>query len=237
MGIESDMTNRARQAIKLFEAAGQIDAATLERIKYDVGYDKSDYATQWMAALLAVKPDGDNRIALAQALLRAWDWQLDGMGKGDALALMVMRPAMRQSYRRLPLPNAREVLIETIEHLDKHFASLDPKLGTVLRLRQGSVDLPMQGGSDTLRAATLWDVDEKDGRLAVRHGDSFIQFVEWDAEGNVASRSIQPFGAATTRPESPHYTDQAKLFVEHKTKPVYFTREQLMPHAKRRYRP
>jgi acyl-homoserine-lactone acylase len=237
MGIESDMTNRARQAIKLFEAAGQIDAATLERIKYDVGYDKSDYATQWMAALLAVKPDGDNRIALAQALLRAWDWQLDGKGKGDALALMVMRPAMRQSYRRLPLPNAREVLIETIEHLDKHFASLDPKLGTVLRLRQGSVDLPMHGGSDTLRAATLWDVDEKDGRLAVRHGDSFIQFVEWDAEGNVASRSIQPFGAATTRPESPHYTDQAKLFVEHKTKPVYFTREQLMPHAKRRYRP
>jgi acyl-homoserine-lactone acylase len=237
MGIETDMTNRARQAIKLFEAAGPIDAATLERIKYDVGYDKSDYATQWMAALLAVKPDGDNRIALAQALLRAWDWQLDGKGKGDALALMVMRPAMRQSYRRLPLPDAREVLTETIDHLDKHFASLDPQLGTVLRLRQGTVDLPMDGGSDTLRAATLWDVDETDGRLAVRHGDSFIQFVEWDADGTVRSRSIQPFGAATTRPDSPHHTDQAKLFVQHKTKPVYFSREQLMPHAKRRYRP
>lgn len=237
MGIEADMTNRARQAILLFEAAGQIDAATLDRIKYDVGYDKSDYATGWINALLAVKADGDTRIPQAQALLRAWDWQMDGKGKGDALALMLMRPAMRQSYRRLPLPDAREELVAAIDHMEKHFQSLDPRLGTVLRLRQGKVDLPMDGGSDTLRAATLWDVDEKDGRFAVRHGDSFIQFVEWDADGNLTSRSIQPFGAATTRPESPHYTDQAKLFVEHKTKPVYFTREQLMPHAKRRYRP
>ena len=148
-----------------------------------------------------------------------------------------MRPAMRQSYRRLPLPDPREELVAAIDHLEKHFKTLDPKLGTVLRLRQGKVDLPMDGGSDTLRAATLWDVDEKDGRFAVRHGDSFIQFVEWDDQGNVTSRSIQPFGAATTRPDSPHYADQAKLFVEHKTKPVYFTREALMPHAKRRYRP
>lgn len=237
MGIEDDMTNRARQAIKLFEAAGQIDAATLARIKYDVGYDKSDYATGWIDALLAVKPEGDKRIPEAQALLRAWDWQMDGKGKGDALALMLMRPAMRQSYRRLPLPDPREELVAAIDHLEKYFRTLDPKLGTVLRLRQGKVDLPMDGGSDTLRAATLWDVDEKDGRFAVRHGDSFIQFVEWDKDGNVSSRSIQPFGAATTRPDSPHYADQAKLFVEHKTKPVYFTRQALMPHAKRRYRP
>ncbi len=237
MGIEDDMTNRARQAIKLFEAAGQIDAATLARIKYDVGYDKSDYATGWINALLAVKPDGDKRIPQAQALLRAWDWQMDGKGKGDALALMLMRPAMRQSYRRLPLPDPREELVAAIDHLEKYFRTLDPKLGTVLRLRQGKVDLPMDGGSDTLRAATLWDVDEKDGRFAVRHGDSFIQFVEWDKDGNVSSRSIQPFGAATTRPDSPHYADQAKLFVEHQTKPVYFTRQALMPHAKRRYRP
>ncbi|OHC97907.1 MAG: penicillin amidase [Sphingomonadales bacterium RIFCSPHIGHO2_01_FULL_65_20] len=237
MGIEDDMTNRARQAIKLFEAAGQIDAATLARIKYDVGYDKSDYATGWINAVLAVKPDGDKRIPQAQALLRAWDWQMDGKGKGDALALMLMRPAMRQSYRRLALPDPREELVAAIDHLEKHFKTLDPKLGTVLRLRQGKVDLPMDGGSDTLRAATLWDVDEKDGRFAVRHGDSFIQFVEWDKDGNVSSRSIQPFGAATTRPDSPHYADQAKLFVEHQTKPVYFTRQALMPHAKRRYRP
>ena len=72
----------------------------------------------------------------------------------------------------------------------------------VLRLRQGDVDLPLDGGSDTLRASPLWDVDD-DGRLSVRQGASFIQWVEWLPGQRVSSRSIQPFGAATTRPASP----------------------------------
>src|SRR3546814_7720702 len=72
-----------------------------------------------------------------------------------------------------------------------------------------SVDLPLDGGNDTVRASTLWD-EEPDGRLKVRHGDSFIMFVTWDREGRVRSESIQPFGAATTRPDSPHYNDRSE---------------------------
>jgi acyl-homoserine-lactone acylase len=53
----------------------------------------------------------------------------------------------------------------------------------------------------------------------------------------VLSESIQPYGAATTRPESPHYTDQMKLFVAGKYKPVHFEWADAVKHAKRRYRP
>src|SRR3546814_17799400 len=67
--------------------------------------------------------------------------------------------------------------LETVAHLQEHFGGLDPKLGTVLRLRHGEganrVDLPLDGGNDTVRASTLWD-EEPDGRLNVRPGDSFI---------------------------------------------------------------
>ena len=61
------------------------------------------------------------------------------------------------------------------------------------------VCLPVDGGSDTLRAATTWDVAD-DGRLSLRHGDSFIMWIEWAPGARVSSRSVQPFGAATTRP-------------------------------------
>ena len=81
----------------------------------------------------------------------------------------------------------------------------------------------------------MWKKEEPDGRLPIRHGDSFIQFVEWPAGGPVTSRSIQPFGAATTRPDSPHYTDQAPLFAAQRTKPVHFTRADIAAHAVRRY--
>lgn len=240
LGVEDDMTNRATRLITLFEQSGQIDAARLKAIKYDTAYAKTGYAKAWMDRLLALDTKGDRALAEAQGLLRQWDWNLDGKGKGDALALMVLRPANGSHYQRKPDPDPRQVLTETVNHLQEHFAGLDPKLGTVLRLRHGEgahrIDLPLDGGNDTVRASTLWDV-EPDGRLKVRHGDSFIMFVTWDSAGKVRSESVQPFGAATTRPDSPHYNDQAKLFVQHKLKPVLFDPAALKASGARFYRP
>jgi acyl-homoserine-lactone acylase len=240
LGIEDDMTNRAVRLIELFEASGQIDEARLKAIKYDTAYSRRGYAKAWMDRLLALDTKDDPALARAQELLRAWDWTLDGRGKGDALALMMLRPANGRHYQRRAAPDPRTVLKETVAHLHEHFNGLDPKLGTVLRLRHGEganrVDLPLDGGNDTVRASTLWD-EEPDGRLKVRHGDSFIMFVTWDRNGRVRSESIQPFGAATTRPDSPHYNDQAPLFVAHKLKPVLFDPAALKASGARFYRP
>ena len=240
LGVEDDMTNRATRLIELFEASGQIDEARLKAIKYDTAYARSGYAKAWMDRLLALNVKDDPALVAAQNLLRRWDWNLDGKGKGDALALMVLRPANGSHYQRRAGPDPRTVLAETVTHLQEHFGGLDPKLGTVLRLRHGEgasrIDLPLDGGNDTVRASTLWDA-EPDGRLKVRHGDSFIMFVTWDAAGRVRSESIQPFGSATTRPESPHYNDQAPLFVRHQLKHVLFDPAALKASGARFYRP
>ncbi len=237
LGVELGMTNRARRAIDLFEATGPVSRQDLYRIKYDRVYSKASYAGTWMRRLLAVDPGDDSEVRAAQALLKRWDWTMDGEGDGDALALVLLRPAMRASYKSEPMPDPREELNKATAYLSANYGTLDPPLGTVLRLRQGDVDLPLDGGSDTLRASTLWDESPDDQRLLVRHGDSFLMFVEWPDGAAVRSRSIQPYGAATTRPASPHYADQATLFVEKRTKPVYFTRESLEGHVERRYRP
>lgn len=240
LGIEDDMTNRAARLIELFEASGPIDEARLKAIKYDTSYAKTGYARAWIDRLLALDVSGDPALAEAQRLLRKWDWNLDGKGHGDALALMLLRPAGGRHYQRRAAPDPLTVLKQTVVHLQDHFATLDPKLGAVLRLRHGEgphrVDLPLDGGNDTIRASTLWDV-EPDGRLKVRHGDSFILFVTWDRDGRVHSESIQPFGAATTRPDSPHYNDQAPLFVAHRLKPVLFDPAALRASGARFYRP
>lgn len=235
MGIEGDMTNRGRRAIELMEADSSISEAELERIKYDTGFSRGSYLGAWMRAIAALDLSGEPELRAAQALLATWDWTLDGRGRSDALALLLSRPANRQHYRRLAPPEAREELETAVAHLRKHFGRLDPPLGAMLRLRRGTVDLPLDGGPDVLRAAPLWDVDA-DGRLRVRHGDSFIMFVSWDRDGRVRSRSIVPFGASDD-PESPHYADQAPLFARHRLKPVHFEPSQLRAHARRRYRP
>ena len=235
LGIETDFTNRGVRSIELMEADPSISEAELERIKYDTTFSRSSYLATWLRAIAALDVRDQPELRQAQALLASWDWNLDGKGPADALACLLIRPANRQHYRRLTPPDAREELAKAAEHLRTHFGRLDPPLGALLRLRRGKVDLPLDGGPDVLRAAPLWDVEE-DGRLKVRHGDSFIMVVSWDPQGRVRSRSMMPFGASN-RPDSPHYADQAPLFVRHRTKPVLFDPAELKQQAARRYRP
>lgn len=236
LGVETDTTNRATRAVELMSALPKIGEAELERVKYDTGVSRHSWAGKWFANLAAVDPRGNQRLADAKLLLARWDGNFDGRGLADALAVLLMRAGQSWHYPRKPETDPRAELGKAAAYLRDHFGRLDVPLGDLLRLRQGTVDLPMDGGPDVLRAAALWD-EGKDGRLEVKHGDSFVMFMAWDRQGRVHSRSIQPFGAATSRPDSPHYADQAPLFVRHQTKPVWFSPAELRAHVGRVYRP
>ena len=76
-----------------------------------------------------------------------------------------------------------------------------------------------------------------DGRIAGVAGDSYILLVEWDGQGRVSSRSIQPYGSATLDRRSPHYADQAPLFAAGRLKPVWMDESEIRAHLEREYRP
>ena len=232
-GVETDLTNRSRRAVKLLSMPGPITRDRLLAIKFDTGYERAGYVAFMLDGIAKLDLRGDPQLAKAQALLGTWDLKADGRGPADALAVMVLEEGMSASYNLRPMHDLRTELAKAAAHLIKYFGRLDPPLGDVIRIRRGSVDLPGEGGGDTLRAATSWNVDP-DGRLSIKHGDSFVMLIEWGKDGTVHSESIQPYGAATTRRDSPHYADQAPLFVARKFKPVWFTRADVAAHAVRR---
>lgn len=241
LGIERKQTNRSRRAYKLMSEAERLDRDTLEAIKYDTVYERASYVDVMMTALEGLEATGE--LAEARDLMLAWDYNSDGKGRADSLAYLMLRDFMSAEYQNKgAYPDIGKALGEAVDHLNDHFGRIDPPMGDLVRLRQGDVDLPLDGGSDTLRAATTWKVAD-DGRLSLVHGDSFIQWVEWPAPGaegetgnrRVSSRSIQPFGQATTRPGSPHYTDQMQLYIDHQLKPVRFWRDDVEANAARRY--
>jgi acyl-homoserine-lactone acylase len=237
LGIERRMTNRIVRAMELLSAeTGKITPERLLAIKNDTAYSKASFAGPWMAKLLAVDVRDDADLLAAQQLLRTWDWNSDGNAPADAIGEAMMHLANGAAYNGDPLPDPREKLREVVDRFMKAFGRIDPALGDLQRLQRGTVDLPANGGTDTLRAATTWE-PQPDGRMRVKHGDSFIMLITWDKTGKVNSQSIQPYGAATTRPESPHYTDQMVMFEKRQYKPVHFERADLLRHAKRAYRP
>ena len=237
LGIERKQTNRSRRAYRLLSEAQVLDRETLERIKYDMAYERENYVAVLWDALenLEAEDEPAPEIREARDLLLGWDFTADNEGRADALALLMIRDWMSAEYQnKAEWPDVREELAKHVAHLREHFGRIDPPMSELLRLRQGDKDLGLDGGSDTLRASTTWDVDE-DGRLSLVHGDSFIQWAEWPADGGkVRSRSIQPFGSATTRPDSPHYNDQMELYAAREMKPVHFWREDVLANAKSR---
>lgn len=233
LGIENGMTNRAVRMLELFDADPSISRDELDAIKMDKGYSRDGWVGRWIAAMLAATDPG---LRDAQALLRTWDWTLDGQGRADSLAALAVAAGARAAYRLQAMPDPAEKLRDAADFLTRHHGRLDPPLGKLLRVERGRLSLPVYGGPDALRAI-YWDRDEATGRLVADTGDSFIMMVEWPKGGRVVSRSIHQFGAASTRPASKHYADQAPLFVRQQYKPVWFEEADLRLHVAREYRP
>ena len=74
------------------------------------------------------------------------------------------------------------------------------------------MDIGLFGGPDLLHA--VYGRPGPDGRIVGVAGDSYVLLVEWDAQGRVSSRSVQPYGSATLESGSPHYADQAPAWAK-----------------------
>jgi acyl-homoserine-lactone acylase len=233
MGIQTNMTNRSYRAQETFGADPKITAEAFRRYKFDISYSARSEIAQMITEVLAVDPGQDADLKAAQGVLKAWDRRTDIHSRGAALAVMMGTEA--HSYDDRPRVKPIDALHHAITTLKIHFGRIDPEWGQVNRFRRGTYDAPIDGGPDTYRA--VYGVPQKDGTLTAVDGDTFIMFVTWDKNGTLSSESIHQFGSATLDAKSKHYADQSPLFVAMKTKPVWFTQEQLAGHVEADYRP
>lgn len=236
LGIEAGVTNRA---LRLQQLLGNLDAVSQEdfyRIKYDLFYDESFAPIAQLRAFQAKgKQSLPEELHPAFDLLASWDLGTGRSNRAAALAMLTMAPLIDSRQRREDVELATE-LERARAHLQTHFGRIDPVYGDVVRHERGDKSWPIDGGPDVLRAVYT-NTDSQSGKLSNVAGDSYIMFVEWDADGAVSSRAVHNFGSATLDVESPHYADQAPLFVEHRDKPVRLDLEDLLTHASKDYRP
>ena len=234
MGIETHMTNRGLRALELFSADDSITWDEFIAYKYDMVYSEDSRIAQLIERMVNAPAPDDELTRDALAILKEWDRSTDPESTGAALAIMVGLPNNNGD-----IPDADkllESLNDAAETLMEVHGRLDVPWKEVNRLQRGEVDLGIGGGPDILHAV-YGGPSEDGGHFIGRTGDSLVLLVRWDADGKVHSESIHQFGSASTRPDSPHYADQAKLFVKRELKPVLFEREAVEKHAVRTYHP
>ena len=234
-GIETRMTNRSLRALELLGGDDQITREEFDQYKFDVTYSSRSMVAAGLRRLLDAPPPADALTRQAWDLLRGWDLAATADSRTTALALMALMPTDEPEAGAAPTPVLLERLAAAARLLQERFGRIDVPWQDVLRLRHGTVDIGLSGGPDLLHA--VYGRPGRDGRIAGVAGDSYILLVEWDGQGRVSSRSIQPYGSATLDGRSPHYADQAPLFAAGRLKPVWMDESEIRAHLEREYRP
>jgi penicillin amidase/acyl-homoserine-lactone acylase len=230
-GIETNMTNRALRATSLL--AGDLDGRTTQgeliQIKYDDAYDEESLAAQLRDAI-ASTPFED--AAVREAAERAGAWTLSASRENRGAGLVLMTYYMTEGED--VLAEVETAFPLAVDWLTAHHGRIDPEWGEINRLIRGEVNLPLDGGPDTLRA--VYGDPQEDGTLRMVAGDGLTYFVEWREDGTQSVLATHQYGASN-RPDADHYTTQMEMFASEGLRPVPMSEAAVRRAAVEIYRP
>lgn len=239
IGVRARSTNRGLREQELYGADPSITAEEFIAYKMDAHYAAGSNLRRLIASALADNDiANDDALADARAVLENWDGNADRSDRGAALAIDFGRKALGPLLdgENAPLSDMKTALKAATADLLAGFGRLDPEWGEANRLMRGDVNVPVDGGPDTLRAIySMSDYSMGPGEAIA--GDTYIIVAEWPADGARTLRTIHQFGAATLDKSSPHYADQAPLFAEGEWKTPPMTLDAVLAEAGRNYRP
>ena len=128
-----------------------------------------------------------------------------------------------------------EHFIDAAKFLKKKYGEIDVSWKNVNRMIRGEHSFGLGGGPDVMHS--IYGNLKSNGELEAFAGDSYILFVDWDKDGGVTSKSIHQYGSATMKVDSPHYSDQTKLFANRQLKDVWFTKKDILKNIEKIYSP
>ncbi len=237
LGLPTRMTNRAWRGLDLLGADPAVDRAELEAVKFDHVYAPESRAYRYLSAVFldeAGSEDEPAALAEGRRLLAGWDRRAALDSTAAPLAVCVLTEEWVAEQKGVRPAPAEEVFRDCIADFERWFGRLELPWGEVNRLERGGESWPLAGGPDTLRAVYGLDPDD-DGVLTAGAGDGLFTFVAWHPDGSQRIRSIHQYGSATSRPDSPHYADQAPLFAAQRLKEMTLDEAAVRADARRVY--
>jgi len=124
---------------------------------------------------------------------------------------------------------------EALHEVNSLYGRSDVAWGEVHRVRKGSVDLPVTGGSGTMGCFRVLEFrKDHDGKLAANSGDGWVFAVEFSEPPK--AYTVVAY-SASDGDGSPHFSDQAALFSANKMKRAAFTEAEIQAQLLKTYHP
>ena len=240
MGYETYENNRSQRFMELIGPLDKISYDDFKRIKYDQQLPSQLHYAVQLDSLLGLQASDYPDLALLLDTLHHWNRQSD-VGNVGATPFLVLIQYISKKYhltniyqrKTLTTAESLDALRHTKRYLLKHFGRLDVPLGEYQKMVRGKTERPLAGLPDVIGA--IYSTPHTKGRVKGFVGDCLIQLVRFTPEGPVIE-SVNTYGASN-RPDSPHYSDQMEMFLQHKTKPMPLNKAVVYARAERVYHP
>lgn len=241
MGYLVFENNRSTRFRSLIDSYDKLSYEDFKTIKYDqqLPLDTMVYPMDF-SVIWTMNPSDYPEIAGILSILQSWDRRasIDNVGAAHfTLFYDYLKGKLESQHESLYQTISKELCIESLlnaqTHLITHFGKLKVTLGEFQRHTRGDVDLPISGIRDVI--ATMTSKPTDNGRVRAYQGESYIMLAQYD-EAGVQLETINAYGASA-KPDSPHYTDQMRMFVDQQLKPMTLNKELVYKYAESIYRP
>ncbi len=239
MGYETHENNRSLRFAELLAQHDKVSYEDFKKIKFDRTYPSKYAFPMNIDALFSLKVDENLPISDLINNLNNWDKNTDAESIGAGTFYAVFRIVTDSTHlypRTGTITKAQTVtlLTQAKAMMLKYFGKTNLKLGDMQKLVRGNKELPQGGLPDVL--APMRSVPYKNGMMKATHGDAYIELVRFPKQGLPIIESINTYGASSKK-DSPHYTDQMEMSTKQQTKPMTLKKEDVYKTAARVYHP
>jgi acyl-homoserine-lactone acylase len=238
MGYQLHENNRSIRFMQLMEQYDTISWENFLSIKYDATLPDSLYYNINVNAVFRMDPLLAGKAAPTVRILQKWNrrGELNEIGAAhfNEFYLHLMGKKNRIDVDEVKPVQMIESLHYAHEKLLKNFGKIEVTLGEYQFLVRGDKTLPMRGLGDVL--AAMYSRPYKEGKVKGVAGDSYIMLVRYPSQGLPIIETVNSYGASN-RPESPHYADQMKMFVNQERKQMTLDIDLVRDKAEKIYHP
>ncbi|WP_369241349.1 penicillin acylase family protein [Streptomyces sp. R21] len=235
-------TRGAVEDVAAMAAKGGLTVGDLQRQQFANRVPAGDLIADDAAAACSALPGGTATgsdgtavdVSGACGVLKAWDHSMNTDSRGALLFDRFWRkltaavpaaqlwkvpfsaadPVRTPNTLNTAAPGFAAALADTVAELRTAGIALDAKLGANQFVVRGGERIPVPGGTESLgvwnKVESVWNA-AAGGYPEVTTGSSYIQAVGWNGGGCPVARTLLTY-SQSSNPNSPHYSDQTRLF-------------------------
>jgi acyl-homoserine-lactone acylase len=231
MGFSITDNNRSIRFQNLISKERKLSYEDFKRIKFDIQYPDEFQFKEDVNIVFELNPDKYPEIENYLEILQEWDRSAEKESIGAGLMKVLISNA---EGKDIDSTTAIEIVKKSQSQLIAEFGTIEVPLSELQIHKRGDTEMTIDGLPDVI--APMYTQKIGSGLKEKTYvGESYILLARF-GEGLPKLESIMPYGTSS-KPESPHYTDQMEMFVNKELKPMTLDKKEIYKNAAKIYHP